>query len=218
MLTDEQKEALVWEELEELYCRLASQTDLDPRETWRLFAANRRYRQELRMTAARLLRERHLPSDREHDVVQDALLMLAVRLQSRAGLGFDPKFGRSRFIGWLRHVVRSQIVDALRKDADSRPRRRRLMRLARETLRNRLETIELRQRINEAIETLPVPERRLLRASLDEGSVLKAARLLGIRRGTAYRLYHTALGRLSRELAFLPAAGQKPHGSPAEPR
>ena len=215
MLTDEQKEALVREELEDLYCRLAAVTPADADETWRLFAANRRYRLELRLTAARLLRERHLPADCQPDVIQEALLVLGDRLRG-GRLGFDPKFGRPRFIGWLRRVVHSHVADALRKDPDSYRRRRRLLRLSLEALRNRLEASSLRRQIDEAIETLPLAERRLLRATLDEGSVLKAAHRLGIRRGTAYGLYHSALGRLSRELAFLPAPGHKPRGSAAD--
>jgi hypothetical protein len=67
----------------------------DYRETWRLFASHAGYRYELKATAARLLRQYHLPSDRACDVVHDALLILLDRLRRRGDLGFDPGLGQA---------------------------------------------------------------------------------------------------------------------------
>jgi RNA polymerase sigma factor (sigma-70 family) len=154
----------------------------DYRQTWRVFAANGRYRAELTSAAARLLRQRCLSVDRADDVVQDALLILAECLRRRCDLGFGPSHGQEHFLAWLRKVIRSHCQQALRRQ---RVREWRAAELDDEWAAQCAPTVPCRAELADAIQSLDEPLRAIIGAFQNHGSLEAVARQLGLSPTTA---------------------------------
>lgn len=179
-------------DLEPIYLQLLAVPAADPRETWRLCADNPRYREELWRAAARLLRERRLPPAGVDDVAQEALLILARRLQTRPTLGFDASRGPECLLPWLRAVVRSHCQQALR----GQPRRR--ARELNEKWAMPAPPDPWRAELAEAIQSLDESSRNLVEAYRNFGAIEAVARQLGLSVSTARRRLQKALDRLRR--------------------
>lgn len=179
--------------LDDLYCRLTAGAAADYRETWRLFAANRRFQIELELAVRRVLHARRLPRQRVPEVVNEALAILADRLRSRSNLGFDPRYGKGRFVAWIRAVVRSHCRHAL----DGQ----RLRERSRADLDHEWPAVEtplaaLRSELADALETLTQPQRAVVSAFAELGSIEAVARRLGLSRSTAWRRFRAAVTQL----------------------
>ncbi|HET6881009.1 MAG TPA: hypothetical protein VFI31_12685 [Pirellulales bacterium] len=194
-------------ELEELYCRLLSGSLADYRATWRLFADNRRYRRELDSAARNLLRRRGLKrgvaAERAADIVQDALLLLAACLERRPDLGFNPRYGRERFPGWLRAVIRSHCRQVLRRE-----RRRRPQPVDDEWAAIAGPTVEWQAELADACNLLEAPLREVVTAFRELGSIERVAARLGLTRSTTWRWFRRALGELRRDCTPFAASGR----------
>lgn len=180
-------------DLEEIYCRLLAAGRVDYRDTWRAFAANERYQYELRTAAARLLRQRRLSAQRAEDVVQDALLMLAKRLERHSNLGFDPRYGREHFLGWLRALVYSQCRQVLRRQ---RSQERRGPPIDNEWAAVHAATAGWRAEMADAIQSLDEPLREIVDAFARWGSIAAVAERLDLSSSTAWRRFRQAVKQL----------------------
>lgn len=177
--------------LDEIYCRLTAEIEGDYRETWRLFAANRRYQQELESAARRLVYVRRLRRERVRETVHDALLVLADCLRANGTLGFDPRFGQERFLAWVRAVARSHCRLALR-----RRRARRYLDLDEEWAAVDESARARAAELAVAIESLGEQEREVVDAFRRLGSLEAVARELNISVTTAWRRWRTAVTEL----------------------
>ncbi|MGH7140638.1 MAG: RNA polymerase sigma factor [Pirellulales bacterium] len=180
-------------ELEEIYLRLRRSADGDYRETWRLFAGNRRFQIELELAARRVLHARRLPRQRVPEVVNEALSILADRLHSRSNLGFDARYGKERFVAWIRAVARSHCRHAL---DGHRLRERSRADLDHEWAAVTTPLAALRSELADALETLTQPQRELVSAFAELGSIEAVAGRLGLSRSTAWRRFRAAVRRL----------------------
>jgi DNA-directed RNA polymerase specialized sigma24 family protein len=181
-------------ELEEIYCRLLA-GGADYRETWRLFAGNSRYQCELRSAAAHLLRECRLDRLLAPDLVHEALVILAERLRRRSDLGFDRKYGKERFLAWIRGIARLHCRHALRRQ---RMNRRFRSEIDDQWAGFHVPTLAWRAELADAIQSLTPPEQAVVTAYRQLGSIELVAEHLCLSMSTAWRRLRSAVCSIRR--------------------
>ncbi|HVX60830.1 MAG TPA: sigma-70 family RNA polymerase sigma factor [Pirellulales bacterium] len=170
----------------------------DPHQQWRRVVNHPDYCDQLQRTASLLVRKYRLPQDWQGDIEQDAILILHRSIQRRTNLGFDPGKCNGRVLGWLRVVIRSHCLQAVRR-LRSRQRRYQTLDFQAWQLPDRC-VPDLQRALWSAIETLPPAAQRLTRAYLEGGTVQAAADALGLSWSTARRALKRHLCLLKRSL------------------
>lgn len=165
---------------------------------WRQVVNHPSYCDQLQGIASDLVRKYRLPKDWQGDIEQEAILILHRSIQRRATLGFDRGKCNGRELAWLRVVIRSHCLQAVRR-LRSRQRRYRTLDLQAWQLPARCAP-DLQHALWSAIETLPPAAQRLTRAYLEGGTVQAAADALGLSWSTARRALKRYLRLLKRSL------------------
>jgi len=154
---------------------------------WQQIVNHPQYRFELRRTSFYFVQRYRLPRDWQGDIEQDAVLLLHRAMRRRLDLGFDPEKAGEQVLPWLRAVIRSHCLQAIRR-IRAQQRRYQNQRLDEKFA-------ELAARPSPswqdafwlAIEGLPPESRRMIETYLRGGSIRAAAVELGLTWSSARR-------------------------------
>ncbi len=189
-----------WRDLRRKFLRAMQDEGAAPnyRRRWALFVDHPWCRRELQRVAARLVRRDPRLAPWEEDIAQDAMLLLARKLERLPDLNYDISRTESSFPGWLGTIITNDCRQAARRlrrvcfvNFDQAP----LLITPDEQARS-----DAKLDLHAAIEDLQEPLRTVVELHMQSVPVDEIARTISSSRTNTYRLLQKARRQLRRKL------------------